>query len=234
MGRREWAWTAGSAAALLLAAWVSGAGPIAAFTTPGLSAPTDEEFGETVDPDTGDNRTAGGDRVRDLEDNELVANVVAWTLRIVLVLIVAVVALLLVRAILQRLRRDPVTPKDAVAAPVLPDVLVAGVRASEAELDRGTSSEAVINAWLALERTALEVGIGDDLSRTPTELVGAVLADHDVDRLAIERLAELYREARFSVHPVGEAQREAAREALRSVREDLTRPLRAMGGSVPR
>lgn len=46
MGRREWAWTAGTAATLLLAAWVSGAGPIAAFTTPVLSPPTDEEFGE--------------------------------------------------------------------------------------------------------------------------------------------------------------------------------------------
>ncbi|MFW5471926.1 DUF4129 domain-containing protein [Knoellia sp. CPCC 206450] len=234
MERRGWAWSAGTAAALLLAAWVSGAGPIAAFTTPGLSPPTDDEFGELVEPDAGDNRTPQGERARGLEDNELVADVVAWTLRVVLVLIVAVVVLLVVRALLRRLRRDPVTPKDEVEAPVLPDVLVAGVRASEAQLDRGSSSEAVINAWLTLERTTAEVGLEDDVARTPAELVGAVLSGFDVDRAAIERLAELYREARFSAHPIGEPQREDAREALRSVREDLTRPLRALGGGVAR
>ncbi|WP_404381762.1 DUF4129 domain-containing protein [Knoellia locipacati] len=234
MGRRTWAWAAGAATTLLLAAWVSGAGPIAAFTTPGLSPPTDEEFGELVEPGTGDRRTTGNERVRRVEDNELIANVVAWTLRVVLVAIVVVIVALVVRAVLRQLRRDPVTPKDEVAAPVLPDVLLAGVRESEAHLDRGTSSEAVINAWLTLERTAGEVGIDDDLSRTPTELVAAVLADYDVDRPAIQRLANLYREARFSAHEIGEGQREAAREALRSVREDLMRPLRAMGGSAPR
>jgi hypothetical protein len=234
MGRRSWAWAAGAATALLLAAWVSGAGPIAAFTTPGLSPPTDEEFGELVEPDTGDRRATGTERGRQLEDSELIAAIVAWMLRVLLVLIVAVIVALVVRAVLRRLRRDPVTPKDEVGAPLLPDVLIAGVRESEAHLDRGTSSEAVINAWLTLERTAVEVGIDDDLSRTPTELVSAVLEGYAVDRPAIERLADLYREARFSVHHIGEEQREEAREALRSVREDLTRPLRAMGGSGTR
>lgn len=232
MGGREWGWPAGAAAALLLTAWVSGAGPIAAFTTPGLSPPTDDEFGELVQPDTGDARDPAADRVRRAEDNELVASVVAWTLRVLLVVIIVAVAVLVVRAVLQRLRRDAVTPKDAVEAPVLPEVLVAGVRDSEAQLDRGTSSEAVINAWLALERTVADVGLDDDVSRTPAELVGAVLSGYDVDRTAIERLAELYREARFSLHPIGEAQREAAREALRTVADDLTRPLRAMGGGA--
>lgn len=230
MGRRDWAWVAGTAVALLLAAWVSGAGPISAFTTPGLSPPTDEEFGEILEPDTGDRRAEGPGRARGADDNELIAAVVAWTLRVVLVLIAVLVLLLVVRAVLHRLRRDPVTAKDAVEAPALPDVLLAGVRAGEAELDRGSSSEAVINAWLALERTAVAVGIDDDVSRTPTELVAAVLTAHDVDRPAIERLARLYREARFSAHPIGEAHRAAAREALRTVREELTRPLQAMGG----
>lgn len=226
------AWTVGTAAALLLAAWVSSAGSISAFTTPGLSPPTDEEFGELVTPDTGDRGTPRGERVRPAEDNELIASVVAWTLQVLLVVIVVLVAYVVVRAVLRRLRRDPVTPKESVEAPVLPDVLVAGVRASEAQLDRGTSGEAVINAWLTLERTASEVGVDDDASRTPTELVAAVLDEYDVDRSSIERLAALYREARFSVHPIGEDQREQARTALRRVREDLTRPLVAMGGST--
>lgn len=233
MGRREWAWTTGTAATLLLAAWVSGAGSISAFTTPGLSPPNDRQFGELVEPDRGDKKASGVEGTRSTDDNELIAAVVAWTLRALLVVIVVVVAVLVVRAVLRRLGRDPVTPKDQVAAPVLPDVLVAGVRESEALLDHGSSSEAVINAWLALERTAVEVGVDDDASRTPSELVAAVLDEYAVDRAAIERLAALYREARFSVHPIGEEQRASAREALRAVREELTRPLLAMGGGGP-
>ena len=231
MGRRDWAWVTGTAAALLLAAWVSGAGSISAFTTPGLSPPTDKEFGEIVDPGTRDLVKGRGGRGRTVDDNELVANVVAWTLRALLVVIVVVAALLVVRAVVRRLHPHPVTHKDEVEGPMLPDVLLAGVRASEAQLDRGTSGEAVINAWLTLERTAVAIGVDDDRSRTPAELVATLLAGQDVDRTAIERLAELYREARFSTHPVREDQREAAREALRTVREDLTRPLRSMGGS---
>ena len=234
MGRRDWAWVTGTAAALLLAAWVSGAGSISAFTTPGLSPPTDKEFGEIVDPGTRDLVKGRGGRGRTVDDNELVANVVAWTLRALLVVIVVVAALLIVRAVVRRLHPHPVTHKDEVEGPMLPDVLLAGVRASEAQLDRGTSGEAVINAWLTLERTAVAIGVDDDRSRTPAELVATLLAGQDVDRPAIERLAELYREARFSTHPVREDQREAAREALRTVREDLTRPLRSMGGSGAR
>ena len=234
MGRRDWAWVTGTAAALLLAAWVSGAGSISAFTTPGLSPPTDKEFGEIVDPGTRDLVKGRGRRGRTVDDNELVANVVAWTLRALLVVIVVVAALLVVRAVVRRLHPHPVTHKDEVEGPLLPDVLLAGVRASEAQLDRGTSGEAVINAWLTLERTAVAIGVDDDRSRTPAELVATLLAGQDVDRTAIERLAELYREARFSTHPVREDQREAAREALRTVREDLTRPLRSMGGSGAR
>ncbi|KGN35024.1 hypothetical protein N802_01375 [Knoellia sinensis KCTC 19936] len=233
MKRGEWGWATGCALTLLLAAWVSGSGPISAFTTPTLSEPTEDEFGELVEGDTGDNRMGGVDAGRTAEASDAVVAFVAWTLRVLLVVIVVVVAALLMAAILRRLRRDPVTPKEEVEAPVLPDVLLAGLRESEAQLDRGTSEEAVINAWLTLERTALEVGIPDDASRTPSELVAAVLGEYDVDRPSIDRLASLYREARFSVHPIGEGHREAARESLKRVRQELTRPLMAMGGSRP-
>lgn len=228
MTRHDWGWAGGTVAALLLAAWVSGARSISAFTVPGLSPPAIEEFGELVGPDTGDNRLPAGEGAA-LEDNETVAAVVAWTLRILLVLVVIAALVLVARALVRRLVRDPVTVKDEVRAGLLPDVLVAGVRESEAQLDRGTSSEAVINAWLTLERSARAVGIDDDAARTPAELVTAVLDEHAVDPAAIERLAALYREARFSTHPIGEEQREAARDALRTVRDDLLRPLAALG-----
>ena len=56
-----------------------------------------------------------------------------------------------------------------------------------------------------------------------------MLDQQAVDPVAIERLATLYREARFSEHPIGEGHRQAARDALRTVREDLLRPLAALG-----
>ncbi|MEO7268923.1 MAG: DUF4129 domain-containing protein [Knoellia sp.] len=234
MGRREWAWAVGGACALFLAAWVSGAGSISAFTTQGLSPETDKEFGESFEPDQTDNASRGGARGRIVEDNHIVTTIVVWTLRVLLVLIVLTVLYFVVRTILRRLGRDPVSVKDEVGAGLLPDVLIAGLRDSEAQLDRGTSAEAVINAWLTLERTAIAVGIDDDQSRTPTELVTAVLNEYDVDQGAIERLAALYREARFSRHLIGEGHREAARAAVRRVREDLTRPLQGLGQDAPR
>ena len=233
MRRREWGWAGGTVAALLLTAWVSGAGSVSALTVPGESPPATEEFGELVEGEVGDNRQPRGEGAS-LEDNETVAAIVAWTLRALLVLVVVLAVVLVARALARRLRRDPVTAKDEVRAGLLPDVLVAGVRESEAQLDRGSSGEAVINAWLTLERTAHAVGIHDDASRTPAELVTAVLDEHAVDPAAIERLAAVYREARFSEHPIGEEHREVAREALRTVREDLLRPLAALGEGTTR
>ncbi|KGN39570.1 hypothetical protein N803_01245 [Knoellia subterranea KCTC 19937] len=224
----------GTACALLLSAWVSGAGSISAFTRPTMGPPATEEHGEVFDQGQTDNGSQAGPRQDGAESSHIVTEVVVWTLRLLLVLLVATIAYLLVRAFLRRLRRDVVQPKEEVRAGVLPDVLVDGLRSSEAELDRGTSSEAVINAWLALERTAVAVGVDDDRSRTPAELVGAVLADYDVDRNTIESLAALYREARFSVHPIGEHHRAAARAALQRIREDLAVPLQfaAAGADV--
>ena len=225
MGRRAWAWVLGSGVVLLLAAWVSGAGSITAFA-PNIGTPaSDKLYGETVDQVQTDNSSRRGPDPQDVPENHLVTYVVVWTMRVLLLLIVLTVVFVVVRAIARRLRRDPVTPKEAVRAGVLPDVLSAGLRDMEGELDRGSSSEAVINAWLALERTAQTIGIDDDVSRTPAELVAEVLGGFHVDPVAIEALAALYREARFSEHPIGEEQREAAREALRKVRADLPEAL---------
>ena len=224
----------GTSVVLLLAAWVSGAGSITEFGT-ATNRPWAEDRGDIFEQDQPDNSPQRIDRSKLGEDDDpLLTTILMWALQALLVLIAAAILFFVVQALLRRVRRDPVSLKEDVQADVLPDVLVAGIRESEARLDRGSSSEAIINAWLALERTAVTVGISDDQARTPAELVAAVLTDHAVNRDAIERLATLYREARFSVHPIGEENREAARQALRQVREDLTRPLLAMGeGAQP-
>ena len=43
----------------------------------------------------------------------------------------------------------------------------------------------------------------------------------DLDPAATDRLASLYREARFSTHPLGEEARAAARDALAVLHADL-------------
>lgn len=229
MGRRQWAWMVGSGFVLLLAAWVSGAGSITAFAPNIGSPPATKQYGETVDAIQTDNSTPRRGPANPADGNHFVTTTVVWTMRLLLVLIVAAVLFVVIRAIARAMRRDPVTVKEEVRAGVLPDVFAAGLRDIEAELDQGTSSEAVINAWLTLERTASTIGIDDDVSRTPTELVAEVLGGFNVDPAAIERLATLYREARFSEHPIGEEQREAARQALQTVREGLPEVLQPTG-----
>lgn len=235
MGRGDGAWAAGTAITLFLAALVSGAGPTQISPSSSVVDPT--KTGPPVDFEVGEDLgLLQGLHLEELGDSDVVQSLITWTGRVLLVLAVAVVLLvivLLVRNLIDRLRGSDVAAKDDVRGEVLPDVLRAGLARSEAELERGASGEAVINAWLALEDTAQLVGVGDDTSRTPAELVKAVLERYDVDRESLARLADVYREARFSAHPIGEPQRETARSALARIRHDLERPLlTTAGGSL--
>ena len=74
-------------------------------------------------------------------------------------------------------------------------------------LARGTPGNAVIAAWVALEDAVRGAGVRDDDSRTAAELVTTVLRSYRVERAPLDILAALYREARFSRHPIGEVQR---------------------------
>ncbi len=234
MGRGNGAWAVGTVITLSLAAWASSAGP----TLPSAISPDrgNRPPGPPVDFEVGqDDRVLPGLHLDKLGDSDVMNGLIIWASRIVLALagaLVVLVIFLLVRNLIRRLRGAVVAPKDDVSGDLLPEVLRAGVARSSAELERGEAGEAVINAWLRLEDTARVVGIEDDTSRTPAELVSTVLENYDVERESLERLAEVYREARFSVHPIGEAQRETARVALQRIRDDLERPLLATGPGV--
>ena len=62
-----------------------------------------------------------------------------------------------------------------------------------------------------------------DRAETSAEFVVRALRGLDLDPAPIARLAALYREARFSEHPVGEEARGEARAALEVLHEDLVR-----------
>jgi hypothetical protein len=117
---------------------------------------------------------------------------------------------------------------DAVAGFVEPPAaeraaaaVVADAAEQRALLARGSPRDAIVACWLRLEATVASAGVDHLVSDTSTELTERVLASATVDRAALGALAALYREARFSRHPMGEAQREAAVAALDAVHAGL-------------
>lgn len=98
-------------------------------------------------------------------------------------------------------------------------------RQALAELRRrtgGDPGDAVIAAWLVLEQTAAEAGSARAAHQTPTEFAASVLASHDVDTGALDRLRALYQRARFGTDVVvTEADVAAATEALETLVDEL-------------
>jgi len=87
----------------------------------------------------------------------------------------------------------------------------------------GDPGDAVVLAWLTLERAAADCGLARQPHQTPTEFTTAVLAELAVDAAALYRLRGRYQRARFSDHPVTEADVRAAQDALRRIVADLDR-----------
>ena len=121
----------------------------------------------------------------------------------------------------RRLRRRR---RRSVQFEVLDDVAAvinADADAQRAALQRGSPRNAIVECWLRLEAAVVAAGVPRDPADTSTELTVRVLATHHVDPVAIARLAALYREARFSDHPMGEDARRAAIDALDDVHDGL-------------
>ena len=129
------------------------------------------------------------------------------------------------RVILRLRRRRP----SAVPFDVLPDrqtardTLEADAESALDAVETGGPRDGIVACWLSLEDTVAASGVPPRPSETSTELVTRVLHALDVDPRPVAVLAELYREARFSEHVMGEESRERARSALRSLREDAAR-----------
>jgi Domain of unknown function (DUF4129) len=228
VNRRAAALVAGTAGTLLLCAWVSSTGPVGVFARgrqrrgPDTSAPG-EEYGTTqLSPGE-----LEGLRDGDNQQQPLFVDVMTVVLKVALAVVVLLVLVAATRALLQwwRSRQPGGTP--AREADVLPEVILAGAREGEELLAHGTPANAVVAAWVALEDSVRAAGVRDDGSRTSAELVTGVLRTFRVEREPLDRLAALYREARFSTHPIGEEMRAQAVDALGRVRADLARAVRA-------
>lgn len=91
-----------------------------------------------------------------------------------------------------------------------------------AALRQGEPRDAIIACWMSLESTMRRIGLEPDEAETPTELVQRVLSAYPVERAPIERLAALYREARFSTHEIPETSRSLAVGAIERLHTELS------------
>ncbi|MEU7867872.1 DUF4129 domain-containing protein [Dactylosporangium sp. NPDC049140] len=117
---------------------------------------------------------------------------------------------------------EPEAPRPMAQAAA--DEVMAAVEAGLVELsDTDTDPRrAVIACWVRLERAAAAAGTPRLVGDSPTELVTRLLSAHQVSRPTLEGFAEVYREARYATHPVGERNRQDAITALRQIRAELS------------
>jgi hypothetical protein len=109
------------------------------------------------------------------------------------------------------------------ALPALPDELVQSAEARLALLREGEPRNAIVACWVDLEDSASAAGLPRHPAETSAEYTVRVLHTWDIAPAALGGLAELYREARYSRHPVTEAHRARASEQLTAVHADLQR-----------
>lgn len=159
--------------------------------------------------------------------------VLGWTAVALVVLFVVFCLVVVVRAWLGA--RDHRTP----AADDAPDLDLESVAravtgdASDrlAALSAGTPAEGIIAAWSHLEVTLRAAGVPLPPSRTSSEVSLDVLRRYAVDPETLATLAGLYREARWSHHPLTEADRARAATAYRSLDADLRAEMSTSSGT---
>jgi hypothetical protein len=119
-------------------------------------------------------------------------------------------------------RSGALTPPRAVGTAVREALAPAAEQALVA-VEQPDAREAVVRSWLLLGEAAAVVGFPAGPAETAAEYAGRIADELGVPATELDRLADLYREARFSQHEVGEPQRTEARTLLHRLRDRLTR-----------
>ena len=143
------------------------------------------------------------------------ALVLGWATIAVLALGAGFCVFVMVRAFLAG--REDRTPELGDAADLDLEALALAVSGDASErldaLSAGSPAEGIIAAWTHLEATLHEAGLALPPSRTSTEVSLDVLRRFSVDESTLRTLADLYREARWSKHPLTEDDRSRAAAA---------------------
>lgn len=150
-------------------------------------------------------------------------------LALLAVAVAVLIISLIVVAIRSAFRRPSLTrhTEASFAAPPVPDDLLSGARQRLDLLEAGEPRNAIVAAWLDLERAAGETGLPRQPAETSTEYTARVIGTWEVDRSRLGDLGALYREARFSAHRLDEGHRRRAIDDLTVLHADLERVARA-------
>ena len=119
----------------------------------------------------------------------------------------------------RRRRRPPPTPAERLV-----DLLDDTLDDLEREPD---PRRAVIAAWARMERGLAAAGLPRHPAEAPFEYATRVLEAALARPSSVHRLTGLFERAKFSHHPVGQADREEAIAALRTVRRELAEAVAA-------
>jgi uncharacterized protein DUF4129 len=138
-----------------------------------------------------------------------------------LLVLFAVVALGAAARTVHRRRRLVLPPPEPGLEPdaePLVAALAAGARALQEDRDPRT---AIIGCYAAMERSLADAGSPPRMADTPAEVLSRATVSGLVRSAPATTLTGLFRRARYSTHPMTEADRTAAIGALAQVRADL-------------
>ncbi|QMU68397.1 DUF4129 domain-containing protein [Streptacidiphilus sp. P02-A3a] len=146
-----------------------------------------------------------------------------YLILLVVLIILAVLGLIIYYLVryLPTWRRTP----GIVAAPPAAEAdevrLAEAVNAGRLALRGDDSRAAVIACYAAMEASLAANGLGRHLSDSPADLLGRAAAAGLLDGPAPDALADLFREARYSSHPMGPEHLHRARAALDEISATL-------------
>lgn len=216
----------------VLVSWAALIGPSRVFTGPGPT-PSTVTTSTTESAEEQDTLRKQAERSAEEADPPLWLKVLVWAFEILLVLVMASLAALVARAVVlawRERRRADTGPLEDAGFPTLdvPARIEAAVRedavAQDAALAEGSPRNAIVAAWHRFELQGERAGVRRLAWETSSEFALRMLDRAGADSTAVTRLADLYREARFSEHELGEPDREAALAALSSIRASLGGP----------
>jgi hypothetical protein len=192
--------------------------PTAAAPTTGTAAQSDPTASPTATPTAPDTEN---------RQSELPPSPVLGTVLLVLVALLALVASGALVTYLVRSTRDlapggALTPPRAAGAAVR-DALVPAAQEALLAIEQPDAREGVVRSWLLLGDAAAVAGFPARPAETAAEYAARIVAELSMPGSELDRLADLYREARFSQHEIGDPQRAEARELLRRLRDRLAR-----------
>lgn len=214
---------------ILLVTWAASIGPDAVLSGEGpatsrVSAPSTTPPTLQGSPGNDINRIRQTSQPR----HNSFLTVLAYGLEVVVVLVLAWLLHRFLRWLRQtyaaRRRPDPRPDHvdfDVLEPPALTEEILRDAEDQRTLLIHGAPDGAIVECWHRFETQAAGIGMSRHDWETSSEFTLRVLELVSADPVAVSRLAGLYREARFSEHPMGEAERAAAIAALDAIHDGL-------------